>query len=94
MSIKLSDIRCEDSRYECSLSKLTQREIKDIRGYFSDPFDGVVVFHLTNIEFADGTKLRIAGEHDIPYIPQNHRDTTHNVDPDTFDRLYEEQKQG
>ena len=74
--------------YECGLTLLTGREIKEVRGYLSQEF-GDAVFKVTEIEFEDGSHIDVEGEHDIPYLSPY--DDTPNMDSDTLNRLCDEQ---
>lgn len=64
---QLNEVRFEDSNYELSLSKMTDKKIKDVCGYISMEF-GDPVFKLTTIVMEDGTKYGAEGEHDMPYL--------------------------
>lgn len=56
--------RVEGDDFWVSLNAATGKKIKDIVGYFSNPYGGGVSFGLSQIIFDDGTKVWVEGEHD------------------------------
>lgn len=64
----IEDIQVEGSSYLTSLSKLLDREIKDIQGYLNNGEFGFVVFKICKIVLADGVILDVGGEHDIAFV--------------------------
>lgn len=87
----IQDIRADDSSWESSLVKLTGAQIKDVIGFIDREF-GDPVFHVTEIQFTDGTRVDVAGEHDIAYLSLYPHSQPANLDTDTLRRLYEEQR--
>lgn len=87
--IALSDIKVEGSIYELSLVKLTGLAITDIYGYLDNQFDEPV-WNVTKIMFADGSSVRMNGEHDIAYI-ENGRTMPPHMDTEILIQLYGEQ---
>lgn len=89
--IELKDTLVEGSNYRMSLVKLTGAKIKDIVGYLVNEW-GEPNFKLVSIEFEDGTRLDVEGEHDMPYViayDMPDRDPA-NMDLETLRRLYQE----
>ena len=83
--MKLSDVAVNPGSGFISLAKLSGSGIADITGYLSKEF-GQVTFVISRIVLANGNKLFVGGEHDMPYI----EDT---IVPDTMlEQLYEESK--
>lgn len=65
----ISHLRPDDgvNQFCISLSKLTEKKIKDVHGYVSVEF-GEPVYKLCYIVFEDGTEAHCEGEYDMPYI--------------------------
>ena len=61
------DVKIIDSSFEIGLTKLIDKEVKEIRGYITSDFEDPT-FKMTTIEFKDGTFLGCEGEHDSPYL--------------------------
>lgn len=61
------DFLVKGSDYRLSYVKLSGKKIKDIEGYISTEFDEPT-FKICEIEFEDGSKQGVEGEHDFPYI--------------------------
>lgn len=70
--MKLSDIQIKDNPDEkypdIDLRLLVRKNIKRIRGSIVDPFGTVPIFRIREIEFEDGKRLAVEGEHDVAYI--------------------------
>ncbi len=86
--VELADVQLQDSRYECGLSLLTGKKIKEVRGYFADSFNAGAVFKLTNIELEDGTKIHVDAEHDYPFLSPYGKNSVPNMDDETIRDLY------
>lgn len=86
--VKLADVQIPDSRYECGLSLLTGKKIKEVRGYIADSFGSGAVFKLTNIELEDGTKIHVDAEHDYPFLSPYGKNSVPNLDDETLTELY------
>lgn len=85
---KLSEVHPADAAlpFEISLAKLVGRRIADVHGYVTDEF-GQPNFKVTNIVFDDGTKVRVEGEHDFPYLSMDRRNTPPGLDEATLAAL-------
>ena len=74
----LSEIADKSGNF-ISLSKLTDKKIKDVVGYFTNEF-GEPCFKLCSVEFEDGSVCFAEGEHDLPYLinlPISQEETEH-----------------
>lgn len=87
--ITITDVRCPDDNYEISLTQLTGYSIKDIRGLLMREH-GAVYFVVSSIEFEDGSRIGVEGEHDFPYLDMYPKYPIPNMDDDTLERLYQE----
>jgi hypothetical protein len=93
--ITCKDVLAEGSTWEISLSRLTGKRVKDIRGYLADDFGvGYPSFKLTCIIFEDGTAVDVEGEHDFPYLSPTKMEMPPNFDEETLRRLYLEENAG
>jgi hypothetical protein len=60
--------RAEGEDFYVSFNKATGKKIKDIYGYFSDPFGGGTSFGMSRIVFEDDSITWVDGEHDWAYV--------------------------
>lgn len=86
--ISIKDLKL-DNNYELGLTKFIGKQVKEVRGYFTD-IGGGATFLLTKIEFEDGTFLGVEGEHDAPYLVEWRKEQP-NFDEETLERLRKEQ---
>lgn len=66
--LNINDYRIGDSTYKLSLSKLVNKQIKDIIGWPNASDFGGTVLTVKEIIFEDGTKLVLNAEHGHPFI--------------------------
>lgn len=80
------DVMVADDPFWISLSKLTGKQVIDIRGRLAIAEWGPTLC-LSAVIFDDGSELSIEGEHDFPYVDGEQP----NLDEETLERLYDEE---
>ena len=85
--VHYNDLKVSD--YEIGLTKLTGKQIKEVKGYLSMEF-GETTFKITKVVLADDTEIQVEGEHDFPYLAC-YEPTPPNMDDETLERLYYEE---
>lgn len=66
----LEKIKTDDFAY--GLSKILEKQIKEIHGYVSTEF-GEPTFHMSSIEFEDGTLITCEGDREYAYLAYNEK---------------------
>lgn len=90
MAKQLSEVLTGEDNYTISLVKLTGQAIADVEGYLSEGF-GDTSFKLTHIVMANGSRIDVEGEHDLPYLSLSSANEEElNLSHETLNTLQEE----
>lgn len=82
--------QADGSDWELSLVKLAGQQIKDVVGYLTGEFGlDAPVFEITNIVLEDGTKIRVEGEHDCPYLTPYNTESIPNLSDEYLKEIYD-----